>query len=226
MNLNDIRVFTRLQLDVDEEELANELIDVYVRDGYDRIINMETRWPFFEKRWEVTALNGIALVPTDAREIESVVTSDGRLERIDQLHVERMYPVNPTGSRAQFWSQLASVITLHPAPSGDVVVSMRGYREPIDWVSLGAGADVDADIRLHLPIVWYVCSLAYAQQEDEVLEQTYANRFHEGATIAHASIMTAWSGEPKILNGMRAPQYAPVRPALEFVLPPGAQPEP
>lgn len=227
MNLNDIRVLTRLQLDVDEEELPNELIDLYTRDGYDRIIDMETRWPFFEKRWNVVATNGTTTLPTDAREVESVTTSNGRIEHIDQLHVERGFPKDPMNPDAttsagspQFWSQLADSIELHPAIAGDLYLSLRGYRKPLDWVSLGAAAPVDADDRLHLPIIWYVCSVAYAQQEDEVLEQVYANRFHEGATIAHASIMRAWTGEPKILNGYSSPRWQPTQPAVVFNVPP------
>ena len=71
----------------------------------------------------------------------------------------------------------------------------------------GASAEVDADIRLHLPIVWYACSLGYAQQEDEVLEATYMNRYHEAVQIAHDSVMRPWTGAAE--DSQRRPLPAP-----------------
>jgi hypothetical protein len=206
MNLDEIRVAVRAQLDVDEEELPNPLIDLYARDGFEHIINTETRWPFYEQLWrDQVATDGLLTVPTDAREIVSIVGPNGRLERIDNMHVERLYN-QPIGSAsAQFWSQLGPTIYLWPPPSGDWTVTLRGYRAPTDWVSQGAGAEVDADERLHLAIIWFCCSVAYAQQEDEVLEATYMQRFNDTAGIARDSIMRVWTGRPKQVN-----RYEPI----------------
>ena len=82
------------------------------------------------------------------------------------------------------------------------VMYAHGFRKPSDWIAGGASSDVDADERLHLPIAWYACSVGYAQQEDEVLEVTYQNRFRESVSIVQAAIMRPWTGGPKILNGV------------------------
>jgi hypothetical protein len=73
----------------------------------------------------------------------------------------------------------------------------QGFRMGADWVAAGAGSECDADPQLHIPICWYAASLGYAQQEDEVLEQTYLNRFKESSALARDAIMRGWSGQPK-----------------------------
>jgi hypothetical protein len=223
MNLDEIRVAVRAQLDVDEEELPNPLIDLYARDGFEHIINTETRWPFYEQLWrDLVATDGVLTVPTDAREIVSVVGSNGRLEHIDNMHVERLYSQPATATYALVWSQMGSTIYLWPPPAGEWTVTLRGYRAPIDWVSQGAGAEVDGDERLHLAVVWFCCAAAYAQQEDEVLEATYTARFNETAGIARDSIMRVWTGQPKILNryGAVATSAEPTQPTIILNVPP------
>jgi hypothetical protein len=42
--------------------------------------------------------------------------------------------------------------------------------------------------------------LGYAQQEDEVLEATYLNRFKETVGQARDSIMRVWSGQPRQMS--------------------------
>ena len=54
MNLQQLRDYIRVQLDMDEEELPNALLDSYLSEGFLRTISMEVRWPFYEKRWNIT----------------------------------------------------------------------------------------------------------------------------------------------------------------------------
>ena len=87
---------------------------------------------------------------------------------------------------------------VYPRPDADTdLLAPRATGGPPTGSPSAPRAEVDADARLHLPICWYACSLGYAQQEDEVLEATYLNRFREAATIAHDSVMRPWSGQPK-----------------------------
>ena len=223
MNLNEIRTFVRTQLDLDETDLPDVLLNVYIQDGYDHIIALENRWPFFEVLWRLTIpTTGQLALGTDVATIESLVASDGhRLVRVDTRWIEDTFAPNTTNGTSVYWTQLGTAIATFPPPATDMDVTARGYRRPANWIAGGASAQVDADPRLHLPICWYACSLGYAQQEDEVLEATYMTRFREAATVAHDSVMRYWSGSPKILNsvpyGRRAFGAAP---SLVFQLPP------
>jgi len=225
MNVDQIRVFVRTQLDLDEEDLPNPLLDVYIRSGFEQIINIETRWPFYEQMWlGQTAVAGVMPLPAEVREIVSVIGPNGLMTKLDELHVERAFaPYSSSGgaTAAQFWSQIGTNLYFWPGVPSPVNYDLRGFRQPTDWVSQGAGAEVDADTRLHLPLVWYCCAVAYAQQEDEVLEQTYMNRFRDEATRAAEAVMRVWTGQPKILNAYRSPagEYQPVRPPVVFNVP-------
>jgi hypothetical protein len=194
---------TRAQLDLDESDLPNPLLDAYVRDGFNRIIELETRWPFYEWVWDVSApAAGYLPMPTDAREVTSVMGPYGRLMHIDARHAEDWFGYGGGSSTPGYWSQLASSIQLWPQPMSEaMMLRLRGWRKPADWVGQGASANVDADDRLHLPIVWYCCAVGYAQQEDEVLEKVYMDRFNQSVIIAHDDVMRPWSGTPKIVNG-------------------------
>jgi hypothetical protein len=201
VNLQQIREMVRTQLDLDETDLPDVLLDQYVRDGYQRMMNLETRWPTFEVVWPVSALAGATAVqqPDDALEVDSVMGADGYpLQRVDRRWAEGMFNlVNPESGSPRFWFKLGVQLYLLPVPSTDQPLSIYGWRRPLDWVADGASAVVDADERLHLPIVWYCCSTGYAQQEDEVLEATYMNRFKESSALARDSVMKSWTGQPK-----------------------------
>lgn len=205
MNLGDLRLAVRTQLDLDESDLPNTLLDLYLQDGFDRIVALENRWPFYESTWAVASDNeGLVSIPVDAIEVDAVVGDAGPLKPIDQRYADDFFVQSPvSGLRPLFYTRSTTMLQLWPKPTTAQVLRLRGYRRSGDWVASGAAGVVDADRRLHYPIVHYACSMAMAQQEDEVLEATYLNRFRESASIARESVMRPWSAEPRILNSSR-----------------------
>ena len=79
MNLADIRSKVREIVDMGSTDLSDTLLNMYIQDGYDRMIALERRWPFFEKTYTLStvadqrsyALSSIG--EGDVREITSVV---------------------------------------------------------------------------------------------------------------------------------------------------------
>ena len=57
----------------------------------------------------------------------------------------------------------------------EVVLSMRGYRQPV-WSNV-ASAVPDIDPSLHIALCYFAMSLAMAAQEDEILEGVYLSRW-------------------------------------------------
>lgn len=207
MNLDQIHVFVRTQLDLDETDLPDVLLDTYVQDGYDHIINLERRWPFFETLWTEISVpaDGVFTMPVDADVIESLMTTQGqRLWHVDIRWAEDNIGISASGTPG-YWAEVGRQIVLFPKPTATMTLQGRGFRKPSAWIAQGASAEVDADLRLHVPICWYVCALGYAQQEDEVLEATYMNRYREAVTLARDAVLRPWTGQPKILNGMHYP---------------------
>lgn len=203
MNLSELRDAVRTQLDIDEDDLANSTLDMYIREGYNRTIQLERRWPFFESSWSVTSSGASIAVPSTLAGIASVVDTDENIRLVQigsELAEDKFYGEVGNGF-PQYFSWWGSTITLYPTPNENRDYTIRGWRKPTDWVTSGAATEVDADERLHLPLFHYACSLAYAQLEDTELENTYMRRWAATAEQAHEDIMRPQHHEPLVFNG-------------------------
>jgi hypothetical protein len=79
--------------------------------------------------------------------------------------------------------------------------TLRGYRKATNWIAQGADAQPDCDTRLHAPLIHYAVALAYAQQEDEVLENVYMARWQQDVNQIAASIMEPRHQRPLVMAG-------------------------
>lgn len=204
MNRVDIRNRARAITELTSDDVSDSIIDMYARDGYERIINMERRWPSFETSTTFTASANddeytLASI-SDLREITSIVdASTGyRLDLIGYEQGEDVWANAGTG-RPQHWSLWAQSVKLWPTPDTTYTYRVRGYRKPTEWWNFD-GVEVDADERLHAAIVYYVLSRLYQLQEDIEMSNFYAATFAESARSAHADIMRTPSQRPLVLN--------------------------
>lgn len=203
MNLSELRDAVRTQLDLDEDDVANTTLDMYIREGYDRTIQLERRWPFFETTWDVTSTGASIAVPATLAGVSSVIDVDNNVRLVQigtELAEDKFYGNNAQGT-PKYFSWWGNTLTLYPSPSANTDYRIRGWRKPTDWISAGAASEVDADERLHLPLFHYACSLAYAQLEDTELENTYMRRWAATTQQAHDDIMRPQHHEPLVLNG-------------------------
>lgn len=206
MNLETLREYIRMQLDMDAEELPNAMLDAYLSEAYSRMISMENAWPFFEQRWEVARVGDpdVALpADCDPAGIYSVIDADSgmRLVQVSNEQAEDNFAHIATVTVPVYYSIWGGLLRMWPDPGIDRALHLRGYRYPINWMAGGAGAEVDADPRLHISLAHYAIALSYAQQEDEVLEDTYMKRFTAGFAAAHAAICNPRHHRPLIYAG-------------------------
>lgn len=198
MNLGQIRAAVRDQTMTLQEELANATIDNHVQQAFDRTIAMENLWPFYEKRWVLILPAGQFRIdaPADVNwpSVQSMRDDYGRrLSMIDPTEAEDWFgsglhggPVNPSvftvwGGDIELWP--------HPRYEDDRTFTLRGHRLAANWLT-GNEADVpDCDARLHGCFVNFAVALAYAQQEDMVLEDRYMLRWERDMQAARAAIM-------------------------------------
>ena len=219
MLLQQLREYIRVQLDMDEEELPNALLDSYLNEAFLRTISMENHWPFYETRWNVAALDENIALPADADPagITSLIdTTNGyRLMQVaNELAEDSFVGMWSTSSNPMYYSIYGGAILLWPSPLDDFArdYTLRGQRLPLDWISTGAGAIPDCDIRLHQLLAHYAIALCYAQQEDEVLEDVYMKRWQSSYLAAHSAICQPRHHRPLILNGglPYTPSYNPI----------------
>lgn len=212
MNLSDIRSKVRTITDMDIADLPNDLLDMYAKDGYERMIALERRWPFFQKSYSLSTVANqreylISSIGTgDALEITSVVDTTNGGQRLTLIAHEDAEAVwngsSDLTGRPLHFSIWESRIHLWPKPNAVYSLSLRGYRKPVDWTADTSTA-VDADDRLHQAIVYYVVAQVYQLQEDVELATFYRNSFDEAVRLVASDIMRPSSHRPLILSGSR-----------------------
>jgi hypothetical protein len=175
------------------------LLDAFLQQGYDLAIGLEQGWPFFQSSWSLfVGDDGFVALTPDVNVIEQLTGGDGQtIVRTDPRWLQMAYGATPQAGAPSYWAQFNRQLVLMPPPAVGYALRAHGYRHGADWIAGGASAECDCDRRLHIPICWYAASLGYAQQEDEVLEATYANRFKESVGQARDAIMRPWPGAPR-----------------------------
>lgn len=212
MNLADIRSKVREIVDMDSTDLSDTLLNMYIQDGYDRMIALERRWPFLEKTYTLNtvadqrsyALSSIG--SGDVREITSIVdtTAGGvRLTLVAHEDAEALWlGSSDLSSRPLHFSVWQQELYLWPRPNGVYNLSLRGYRKPTSWYQNDT-TQVDADERLHQSLVYYGVAQTYQLQEDTQLASFYRESFDEAVRLAAGDIMRVSSHRPLVLSGGR-----------------------
>lgn len=202
----ELREAIRTQVDMDDEELPNATLDLYLDDAYEQTLAIQDRWPFLESSW--TFVTNIAQNAYDLDDgldqISSVIdVTDTRrvLSAISHDRAEAMFGQGDGDSSGvpAYWSVWGNQIVLWPTPTAGRTVNIRGFRQGAFAPEFDAV--VDADARLHVPMMYYAIALVYAGQEDEVLEASYMSRWDSAVRRAHGKIMAAPSRRPIVLSG-------------------------
>ena len=211
--LAELRTLVRTQTETTSSELPDATINWYLRQAFDRTIAVENTWPSYEERWVTTLPAGESsfAIPADCNRasISSLVSSNDnfRLSMTDHETAEDYYGAgNFVGATSPFeFSLWSGQIYLWPKPNYTVdrTYTLRGYRYPTDWIAVGANSEVDADSRLHYPLAHYAIALAYAQQEDETLEDVYMRRWQMDVEAARSAIMEPSRQKPMQFGGGR-----------------------
>lgn len=213
--LTELYVKVRNQTDTLATELPNDLINQYLREAFDRTIAAENRWPFYEQTWELTLPAGQTFIPLPGNVVKSSILGlwdvDGgwRLRQIkDEQALDHLWYLSYSAVNGSFvYTIWANEIRLFPAKTWDEdrQYHLLGWRRPVAWSSLSPSSSPDCDERLHLPLAHYATSLAYAREEDEVLERVYMERWQKDVEMARRAIMEPAHHRPLIMGA--APNF-------------------
>jgi hypothetical protein len=182
--------------DLDAEDLPDSLLNLYLRDGYYRILDLEKRWPWLEKTFtfntvaEQRAYTISAFTADPMAQIVSIVDNTNvglRLDMVGYDMAETTYVGSyDTSGDPLFYAVWEGKIHLFPKPNNVRTLTVRGYREPVDWIT--SEGYVDASANLHFPLAYYACSRVYQRLEDTVMAQEYKRSFDEGVSLARETI--------------------------------------
>jgi len=196
MTAAQLRQTVRDITDLDADDLPDSLINLYVRDGYYRILDLEKRWDFLEKSFTFNTVQGQRAYPISAltadpiSQVVSVIDNTGVGSRLDMVGydmAEMTYNGSyDTNGDPLFYAVWEGSIHLFPKPNNARTLTCRGYREPIDWQTTGGA--IDASPSLHFPLVYYAVSRVYQRLEDAQMAAIYKTSFDEGVSLARQNI--------------------------------------
>jgi len=210
MNKGDIRAAARTITELEVTDVSDATIDLYIKDGYNRMLGIERRWPSFEATTTLTTVAGTqayslaSIGAGDLREVTSLVnaTTGTRLSWIsyDQAEAAFMSSLASGDAEPRYYSVWGGSIQLWPAPDSAYQLYVRGYRKPTNWSDFDA-VEIDADDRLHYALVYFAVASLYSLQEDAQMSQFYRQQFDEAVRLAHADIVRVPSQVPLVLSG-------------------------
>ena len=211
MTATALRQVVRDITDLDATDLPDSLLNLYLRDGYYRILDIEKRWTFLEKSFTFNTVAEQRAYPIanftadPMAQIVSIVDNTGvglRLDMVAHDEAETTYVGSyDTSGDPLFYSIWEGNIHLFPKPNNVRALTVRGYREPTDWIN--AEGNVDASSNLHFSLVYYACSRVYQRLEDVAMADAYKRSFDEGVTLAIKSIMIPNSHAHLVLSAGR-----------------------
>lgn len=146
--------------DADADDIDQDLVLQFIKEGYQRIVSLDTRWPWFQSTYNFdTVLNqrgyssGIDLITTfspyvavypaaggtglttaNIREVISVINNTdagNELVYLDQFKCESIWVgTNDQADIPAYWSLWDNRINLWPKPNDVYDITVRGYRQP------------------------------------------------------------------------------------------------
>jgi len=193
--VSDLTIIVRDITDLDSVDLPLSLIQQYMKDGFQRIINLERRWPFLQETYSMNTVVNQREYPIsgigsgDLREVISMVdnsTSGNRLTLTSTDYAEAMWNGSlDTPSRPLHYTLWGDTISLYPKPDAVYPITVRGYRKPsYTW----------------LAIAYYAISQSYKRQEDNEMSAMYKQSFDEAVSLARREIMRPDSHRPMVLS--------------------------
>ena len=210
MDLATLRDRVRLTLDTDTEDLPNELLDLYLAEGFQRIVDSDERWPWLEKVWEYqwpanTASVDLAEIGTDIESIASVQVSGDRV-LYAQGHdaMERYWATDSFASGTpEQWSAYGSKLYLWPTPTTATSLVVRGQRTPVPFAAPGdaTGSEPDCPEPFHRLVMLWALHSAYERDEDTEMSAYYRSHFEDGVAQRRKALRSAPPAAPLVMGG-------------------------
>lgn len=197
-------------MDLEDTDLPGALVVQFIRDGFDRIINLERRWPFYETTYTLNTVAGQRDYPITSigtgnlREVVSILDNSSAGNRLSIVSLDEAEAVwhgsFDVPTRPLLYAEWGEVIKLYPRPDTVYPLSIRGYRKPSYTWATDIDLSPDCDDRFHTALAYYAISQAYKRQEDNEMTQMYKQSFDEAVSLAKQDIMRPPSHRPMIMS--------------------------
>lgn len=214
MSLADIQAFVRDALDVDTTDLTDAVLNVFIQDGFDKIIGYFDGSPvFYQVEYPFTsnpAQQSYSLdtdLPTTPTPLQSVTDVRGEtwsLRPADHRQIRAVYrESSPQSSRPTEFSLWGRNLFLWPIPDTAAQFFVTGIRQPADWITSAGSPDCPADF--HNLIAMWALGRGYMQQDDIytgsfLRDEFYTELANRANRYAHGN-----DAQPLLINSTRKP---------------------
>lgn len=208
MDLQEMRDYIRVHMDLEVDDLPDALLDIWIRDGSKRVERAESRWPFYEQNYQFSTVAGQAnymksLIGGDLDQISFLYVADTRpaLQWVNPDDIDQLQRGYTGQSRPVYFAEWGDTLTLFPTPDQVYGMNLRGYRRAIDWVANGSGAEPDMPTELHNVIATFALAKAYAQQEDPEMAAFYERQFSDELNEYRRRLLIMPYSQPIVVGG-------------------------
>ena len=224
-----VRTYVRSFVDVDSTDIPDSLCDSWTYNAWDDLIGTDIRWPFFEvgdnaqgslttpvgNPYQIKTVVGQQIYKMPAVTVQGVeaTVDPHKIVAIQGPHWELLYDsqvalestftpafiVSQEPERYSIWGNTG--IVLWPIPNSVYTLNVRAYRNPIDWVGLGAGGLIDAPNDFFSALEMSVLSQAWAQQTDLQQASFWADQYQQAKGRLARKYLRSPLPENLVLNG-------------------------
>lgn len=211
MSPTEIRQYVYDHLDVESSEVPTSVLDVFMQDGYNRIVGyfddsptwLHVEYTFTtiagQQAYDLDSTGGLTS-PTPLQTIADVRGPTWSLKPKPHRQMrEQWQQATAMTATPQMWSQWGRSLYLWPAPSGAQVMTIDGTRQPMDWLATNAAPDCPAEF--HRVIADYTMGRTYAQQDDPETATIFLDAFLPAVKQLATRYYDGTKAQPVVVNG-------------------------
>lgn len=208
---DDLRLYVRTHLDVEEDEVPNSLLNYWLHEAYDRItaqLDVSPTWLHVEyafdteigvQSYALDSVDGL-IAPTALQSIEDLRGPNWSLNPQSHQLLRSRYRASsaPTGRPTEF-SLWGRAIYLWPTPAEVQTIYVTGTRQPQDWIATNSAPDCPEEF--HYLIADFALGRGYAQQDDPEMAQSFLQGWDAAVKALSIRWLDGQQQQPFIANG-------------------------
>lgn len=222
--VDDLLTIVREIADTDDTDFSDTVALRYLFRGFDDIIARQSDWKHFEVETTFSTVDATrdytfaSIYAAGLQDITAVLDDSNfnyPLKWIDyEDGISVWHGTNDVSGDPCYWSVRytdgAAKLNLWPKPSGVRTIRVTGYRSPNTWKATAtadptAATAIDLPDALQDPLIDYVLSCWFDQQEDLELAAKYRQKFELAVATLMAAEQRASQARPLIFGGGHRP---------------------
>lgn len=207
MTVQDVRDYVRNVLEVDDEELMDMLLDVWLAEAQGHIQASFEPFVFYQVAISLTTssqVNAFAdIVHTNGAPIQSIDVVEGDQYALKPLpHASAIkrwaYGDNNSG-KPTHWSEFADSLYLWPSPEESGDYTIHGQRDAV--VAVEAADELDLPEPFHPLVAEFVLARGYEFEDDDIMSQIKFNRCEQSIDLLRRRYKRAHVPGIQVLGG-------------------------